>query len=248
MRHSWFCVAVLLLLASALPAVAAPTADDVLVVGYVDFPPFTYTDEQGRATGYLNEITRAVAAHAGQKVEFLEVPPARLERGLRTGDVDVFQGIRIFAEQSDRMVAGDSLLLPITLAVYQRPGAEPFKSVEDFVGKRVGVLRGYAYGGLIDKLRDNSEVSLMTVNTRDSAYRVLIGDRVDFFLDYVHPASEALAELGSPTLQHTPIRTLDTYWTISNVDGDARRILERFEGAYAELKEEGELVTSFSSE
>ena len=248
MRHSLFRVVVLVFLALSSSAWANGGTDEALVVGYVDFPPFTYTDERGKAAGYLNEITREVAARTGQELEFIEVPPARLERGLRTGDVDVFQGIRIFAEQSDRMVAGDSLLLPITLAVYQRPGAEPFKSVEDFVGKRVGVLRGYAYGGLIDKLRDNSDVSLMTVNTRDSAYRVLIGDRVDFFLDYVHPASEALAELGSPTLQHTPIRTLDTYWTISNVDGDARRILERFEGAYAELKEEGELVTSFSSE
>ncbi|TQE99341.1 MAG: amino acid ABC transporter substrate-binding protein [Spiribacter salinus] len=152
----------------------------------------------------------------------------------------------MFAGQSDRMVAGNSLLLPITLAVYQRPSDAPFESVDDFVGKRVGVLRGYAYGGLIDKLRGNKDISLMTVNSRDSAYRVLIGERVDFLLDYVHPASEALAKLGSPTLQHTPLRTLDTYWTVSDVDGDAEQILRRLEATYAELKEEGEIVTSFS--
>lgn len=251
MRHSWFRVVVLMFLAAPLLAGAAGMQGEqgeALVVGYVDFPPFTYTDENGKAAGYLNEITREVAARTSQKLEFIEVPPARLERGLRTGDVDIFQGIRIFAEQSDRMVAGNSLLLPITLAVYQRPGDAPFKSVDDFAGNRVGVLRGYAYGGLINKLRDNDDISLMTVNTRDSAYRVLIGERVDYFLDYVHPASEALAELGSPTLQHTPLKTLDTYWTVSDVDGNADQVLQRFEAAYAKLKEEGELVTSFSSE
>ncbi|TDT43042.1 polar amino acid transport system substrate-binding protein [Halospina denitrificans] len=247
MSDSLFRLVCLVLLAVPLLSGAEPR-EQRLVVGYVDFPPFTYTDDRGKAVGYLNEITREVASHSGQKLEFVELPPARLERGLRTGKVDVFQGIRTFADQSDRMVAGDSLLLPITLAVYQRPGDEPFSAFEDFVDKRVGVLRGYAYGGLIEKLRANPAISLMTVNSRDSAYRVLIGERVDFLLDYVHPASEALAELGSPTLQHKPLRTLDTYWTVSDVDGDARQILERLEASYAELKEEGEVVTSFSSQ
>jgi hypothetical protein len=34
---------------------------------------------------------------------------------------------------------------------------------------------------------------------------------------------------------------------VSDVEHDARRILERFEAGYATLKEEGELITSFSS-
>lgn len=246
MRHSWFLVVLVLLVIPS--AVVSGSDDSELVVGYVDFPPFTYTDEQGNAAGYLNQITREAASRAEQELRFVELPPARLERELRTGTVDVFQGIRIFAEQSDRIIAGDTLLLPITLAVYQRPGDEPFEDVEDLARKRVGVLRGYAYGGLIEELKEDDATSLMTVNSRDSAYRVLIEERVDFFLDYVRPASEALAELGSPTLEHTPIKTLDTYWVVSDVDGDARRILERLETAYAKLKEDGEQVTSFSGE
>ncbi|TQE99342.1 MAG: transporter substrate-binding domain-containing protein [Spiribacter salinus] len=84
MRHSLFRVVVLMFLAVPLLAGAAGMQgeqDEAWVVGYVDFPPFTYTDENGKAAGYLNDITREVAGRAGQKLQFIEVPPAQARKG-----------------------------------------------------------------------------------------------------------------------------------------------------------------------
>ena len=53
MRHSLFRVVVLVFLALPPSTWANDGTDEALVVGYVDFPPFTYTDERGKAVGYL---------------------------------------------------------------------------------------------------------------------------------------------------------------------------------------------------
>lgn len=228
--------------------VAAPTTGqsgpEPLVVGYVDFPPFTYTNEQGRAAGYLNEITRQVAEHLEQPLVFREMPAARLERGLRSGRVDVFQGIRVFADQSDQVRASDQVLLPIDLMVYQRPGDTGCEGQERFAGARVGILRGYEYGGLYNRLAEAGDVELMALNSRSSAYRVLINERVDCVLDYRRPARVALKKLGNPALDSVLLRRLETHWVVSEAQGSARNLLERFQAAHAELTEDGDPVTS----
>ncbi|MGM0450748.1 MAG: substrate-binding periplasmic protein [Pseudomonadota bacterium] len=228
-------------------SMAAPSGhseSEPLVVGYVDFPPFTYTNDQGRAAGYLNEVTRQVADHLEQPLEFREMPAARLERGLRSGRVDVFQGIRTFADQLEHVSASDQVLLPIDLMVYGRPGDARCQGRDRFAGMRVGVLRGYAYGGLYDRLAEAGDVELMTLNSRSSAYRVLINERVDCVLDYRRPARLALKELGNPALQSVLLRRLETHWVVSDAQGRAGNLLERFQTAHTELTEDGDPVTS----
>ncbi len=228
---------------SPSPRAASPETDP-LVVGYVDFPPFTYTNDQGNAAGYLNELTRRVAEHIEQPLEFREMPAARLRRGLRTGRVDVFQGIRVFADQSDRVLASDQVLLPIDLMVYSRPGESACKGEAQFAGTRVGVLRGYSYGGLHDRLTRAGDVELMELNSRSSAYQVLLNGRVDCVLDYRRPARVAQKALGNPALEKTLLRRLETYWLVSDAGTSAGEILERFQAAYAELATGGDPVTA----
>lgn len=240
----FFGLALAFLTACSLAAPSGQSESEPLVVGYVDFPPFTYTNEKGRAAGYLNEITRRVAARLEQPLEFREMPAARLERGLRSGRVDIFQGIRTFADQLDHVSASDEVLLPIDLMVYGRPGEAGCQGRDRFAGMRVGVLRGYAYGGLYDRLAEAGDVELMALNSRSSAYRVLINERVDCVLDYRRPARLALRELGNPALDSVLLSRLETHWVVSDAQGRAEDLLERFQAAYAELTEDSDPVTA----
>lgn len=54
-------------------SVACMAEDSVWRVVYNSFPPFTFTDANGHATGYGNDLIRALAARKGVEVDFTEV-------------------------------------------------------------------------------------------------------------------------------------------------------------------------------
>ncbi len=81
-------LSVVLWLTAASPGAAQ--GEDVWRVVYNEFHPYTYTDENGQAAGYGNELMRALAAQEGARLTFEEVPnPAAVVEALAEGRADV---------------------------------------------------------------------------------------------------------------------------------------------------------------
>ena len=59
---------------------------------YLEFPPFSYTDDQGQARGEIIVIIRQLLQQAGYPAEFRSLPGARLYKGLVDGSIQMSAG------------------------------------------------------------------------------------------------------------------------------------------------------------
>lgn len=206
-------------------------------VSYLDFPPFTYTNESGRAAGTVNELTRQVLTAADIPHEFLEFPPKRIVRYMRTGEVDGFQGMAPSLADGTVLISKTELE-PLQLMLYHLPGTPPKDRYEDLKGASVVTLLGYAYGPAGVFLEDpENQISNLQVHGRESAIAVLERGRADYFLDYRAAATLELGEERLQKLVQCHLLTMATHWVVRKSHLRAEQLIEVLDTTYRHLSE-----------
>ncbi|MFE8073197.1 transporter substrate-binding domain-containing protein [Marinobacteraceae bacterium S3BR75-40.1] len=204
-------------------------------IGYVEFPPFTYTSDSGEATGTLTETTRHVLEDAGIPYQFIRLPAKRLARDLISGRIQVFQGIKNHPALQGHTQASKHSLATIRLCAYSLPGQPPGHDKEMLKHKRVLTLLGYGYGSLSPFLEDpQNDIDLLSVSSRESAIEMLRKGRADYFLDYHSPASEAMKALGEKQLQADELISYPTFWVVSKAFAGSDRLLQAMDSTFVD--------------
>ena len=85
-----FCLILIALL--WLPVACAAGSERRIHVGYYEFPPYSYTDDQGHPSGVGLELTARLLDEAGYQAEFRSYPGARLYNGLIDGSIALWFG------------------------------------------------------------------------------------------------------------------------------------------------------------
>lgn len=139
---------------AASPCVAKKS----LTVGYLEFPPYYYTNDQGRPDGFLLNITKRVFHKAGVMVRFRSMPPAVIMN--RIAEDPAFCSIgwfktseRLkFARYSRPIYANRPLQL---MFLKSAPNDFKGKSFNEILGDpayRFGRLEGYSLGETTDRI------------------------------------------------------------------------------------------------
>lgn len=98
---------ILLLCIFIFPTFGAPSEAVVSVclnplrVGYNDWPPYAWRDQQGEAQGLDVELLRAFAEHLGCEVIFINVPAKRSHQMLKSGSLDMMMGATKTAKREE---------------------------------------------------------------------------------------------------------------------------------------------------
>ncbi|HKK01462.1 MAG TPA: transporter substrate-binding domain-containing protein, partial [Desulfuromonadales bacterium] len=71
----------------------ARPGDVVIVGGDRSYPPYEFLDKNGQPAGYNVELTRAIAAMMGMKVEIRLGSWDQMRKDLADGKVDILQGM-----------------------------------------------------------------------------------------------------------------------------------------------------------
>jgi polar amino acid transport system substrate-binding protein len=237
-----------LLLCSALlcgPSLAqdAPTPLAPLVkVGYYEFPPYTYTDAEGRPRGATLELMQRLLDKAGYRGEFRGLPGARLYAGLRDGSVHLWPGATGKEELRAYVLESRNLLGELDLALYRRPGTPAPKLPEDLAGRGVIVISGYTYWKRYsDWLQDPTlNVHIHRTSSHGAALEMLQRHRGDFLLDYHTPVEQARRQLGMPAMPHQVLQRLTAKLIISNKAPNAAALRDALDRAYEQLQADGE--------
>jgi ABC-type amino acid transport substrate-binding protein len=169
------CLALLLLVAAAIPVGAAERA---LVGGDPNYPPFHYLDEDGKAAGRDVELLRAIAADQAFEVEFSLLEWGRVLAQLERGSVDV---VPMFITEDRRQRFDFSQ--PFARRhhrIYGPRRARPVSGLEDLAGKRVAVqFAGMAYEWLSNQ---DAGVDIRPINIEDSAVLAVARGEADVAL------------------------------------------------------------------
>lgn len=208
---------ILLLLAVAVATLPALGARDArgctLRVGWEPWEPYAYRAKDGAVTGLDAEAAKLVIAAAGCKPSFVEEPWHRLLRSAEEGSVDI---LPTASRTPEREAFGD-FGLPYRMEEVRlvgragempAPVAAPLRPLLLERGRKLGVVRGYAYGPEVAALLADPALSgrIETASSDDMNFGKLLARRIDFLLTdrAVAAAMVRRPEANGALRQHQP--------------------------------------------
>lgn len=213
-----------------------------LKLGYIEFPPFTFTGDSGKPEGILIDLASQVFPEAGYDFDAVSYPVRRLASYIGSGDLDIWMGLKTLPEFKGKAYVGDTIVAELILLAYTKGKKAPILKKEDLSGKTVIVLRGYSYGGWISYINaPENKVNYIKANKHTAAFNMLKAGRADYVLDYKEPSEKALEKVSIPDLEYNQISALPCYFIVSMKRSDGQEVINKLETVFHKLKQEGKL-------
>ncbi len=227
---------------AATPAVGEETTAKTLRIAYVEFPPITFRNDDGDADGELINITRKVVREAGYLPDFVHLPISRVYLYLKNGQIDVWPGLTNIPTLNGEVLESWVSPMPVQLSVwYHNDRGRPLEHFDQLSGKRVIVVAGYTYAGLIDWLNQAEDIRITEAPNHRAAINMLKRNRGDYVLDYRQPIEQILTEPSDDHIRQSEVRTRNAAWLFSLALPRATILREEFDDAYLRLVEAGEV-------
>lgn len=140
-------------------------------VGFEQWEPFQFKDNNGNFAGFDLDVVKAVLEKAGCKAKFIETSWQRLLVSIENGSMDVAMG----ASKAPEREAYAHFSIPYrdeTYALFLRKNdSEKYKiqKLDDLVENRLrfGIVRGYYYGEPFNEAMKNPKFKELAEETKD---------------------------------------------------------------------------------
>ncbi|MES2819405.1 MAG: transporter substrate-binding domain-containing protein [Pseudomonadota bacterium] len=221
---------------------AAPPAPPVVNVGFYEFPPYSYSDADGKPRGAILQLTERLLRHAGYRAAFRSQPSARLYAGLRDGSVQIWPGAPGKPELVGHTLESQTTLGQISLNLYFRRDTLLPRIPEDLAGRNVILIGGYSYWPAFNALLDDRALNIHQhrTGTHIAALEMLQRHRGDFLLDYQTPVEQARRQIGMEELPFMVLQRIPLRLILSRHSPGSEALREALDRAYAELVAAGE--------
>lgn len=242
-------VFLMLALATLTGFALADTSSNKLRIGYTEFPPMEYQNEQGEPAGRFIELTRKVVQEAGYEAEFIYLPVSRIYLYLKNGTLDLWPGLSGVPSLEGEVLESWANAYPVHLSAWSLDASGPLQHIDQLDGKTVIVIGGYTYGGLLSWLKASGQVRLTQAPDNRAAFEMLKLKRGDYVLDYREPVEKMLKQTQDSMIRGTDVRTRYSAWLFSMASPRAVLLREDFDDAYLRLLRKAEVppVQEFNS-
>ncbi|WP_164887174.1 ABC transporter substrate-binding protein [Hahella sp. KA22] len=214
--------------------------DKEVVVGYIEFPPVFFTNDEGKPEGYLIDLARMLMEKKKYSWRAVSRPTRRMAIELADGKIDLWIGLSTLPEFTDATLVGDSIVARIELNAYWQGDKKVINRVEDLVGESVVLLHGFSYGGAISFLRDPvNRIRDCSAFNHAQAIGMLKVKRCDYLLNYDGPMRLELKKQPVQDLHRKRLSSLDARFVVSKKRNHAAMLLNDLENALHELVAEG---------
>jgi polar amino acid transport system substrate-binding protein len=223
---------------------AAPAFAQTLKIGYVEFPPMTYTDRNGQPAGYVMDIALKSLEKAGFEWTAVSLPAKRLAKSLAAGNIQVWLGLATLPQFKGTTHVGKTVVEQLILRAYTIGSKPPVRKRRDLLGKTLLILRGYSYGGWITFIKDPAnKIQHLEFDSHAGAFKRLekLSRRIPeiYLLDYKHPSETVLKKLDLPGIRFNQISSLDMHFVVTRKMDGAKAVLDRIENAFQQLSASG---------
>ena len=161
------------------PLARAAEVPRVLTVGTdASYAPFESQNEQGRIVGFDIDIVRAVAAHAGLQVKFVNTPWEGIFNALAQGDRDlVVSAVSITPERQASMAFTDPYFDARQLIAVRQDS--PVARLTDLRGLKVGVQTGTSGDEVVSRLMGKTSTDIKRFESTPLALKELEAGGLD---------------------------------------------------------------------
>jgi len=142
----------------------------IIIGTELDYPPYSFLNEEGEPTGFNVEITRAIAEVMELDVEIKIGPWREIREALEIGKIDAISGM-YYSEERDKLVDFPPPCVIISHAIFARPDSPAIESEDDLRGKDIIVMQGDIMHDYV--LENDISQNPVLVNTPAEALQLL---------------------------------------------------------------------------
>lgn len=212
-------------------------ADEPVIWGYAQFPPYIYTLPNDQPAGPFADIVASTFKHA--KIEFqpLYTPNKRTRQAINNGLTDFGIGPASVLENPQDFYFSNQVVAKIDMRVYWIADQKPVTEVTGFNNSSVILITSFQYSGLRQYIEDPRNNVELTVNVEDHrrALSALSLNRATYMLGYHAPVELMQLEMNVANLNSYPLKQADIYMFINKSVKNSRLIMNKIDAAYAEL-------------
>ncbi|XOZ32620.1 substrate-binding periplasmic protein [Halomonadaceae bacterium KBTZ08] len=206
----------------------------VLKGAYIEFPPLSYTTNQGTPAGrHLNAANRLARA-AGYEIEWRGLPIDRIYLYLREGRLDLWLGSKGVPTLAEWTLEPAFSLPPVHLNAYHMRGTQPVSDITDLKGKHLILIRGYTYRERLEPATQAETTQVDHASTHRAGLRMLKAGRGDYLLDFEAPVTQTLQEVSVPGITPSPLTQWGTTLVFSRKTRAVRAIVRDFEQTWSQ--------------
>lgn len=231
----------------------ASRADDILIAGLSEYPPYYYTDASGNWHGMSLEVLEKVAEGAGFSIHIKTIPWSRAMQYIKLGKIDLMLNITQTAERAKSMdFIGACSYEQMVLIVKRENIGLKIDSLDDLMGftdKKFGLQHDYYYPQISDRLQQDTafkESFEISVNSEINIRKTLANRIIGFFDDkfFAVYASQMDPTYGSLAVHHFSLNKPQPVFIVSSLKTSVT-IRNRLKRAYQSLSEAGEIEQVF---
>ncbi|MBN1103099.1 MAG: transporter substrate-binding domain-containing protein, partial [Deltaproteobacteria bacterium] len=197
-------------------ALELPSHRRIVIGGDHNYPPYEYLDEKGRPTGFVVELTRAIARAMNLDFEIRLGPWADMVRNLENGEIDSIQGMFYSPDRDLKFDFTQAYAVSHYVGVVRKGEGDPPVSLEELKGKNIVLQRGDMIHDHLVKEGLGNQVSL--VGTQEGVLQDLAGGKYDCALVVRVSALLLIEKRGwtNLTLGREPILTTEYCYAVPN--------------------------------
>jgi len=200
---------------------------------FTEFPPYTYTNDEGVACGYFVDIIADLLKQKGIPHTFSSNPTPRIYFQLKTGEADIYLGPQGVPNLQEHIrVIPMPERFNIRLSLWRKPSTPNIPNLTALENTRLAIINGFGYGGVLQQLdTGNGHLRIVRSNSHGSAVKMLISDRVDYLLDYEKPIRKQLALHPTEILLKQPILNIPVAFMVSRHTGNSLELFTTLSAA-----------------
>ena len=199
-------------------------------------------DSSNKPAGIFIDITKTVLDNAGIDFEFVHLPISRAYKYIKDGHVDLWPGLSDIPALQGYVIETHSTPIIITLSAWHLKSNPKIESISDLSAKKVILVNGYTYGGLLYKIT-KPEFGMTAFYTPGhlSGLKMLQLGRGQYFLDYNEPIFNQLKTYSVDDLNHSMLNTRNGAFIISKKTPKAQQLRKALDKSYKQLVSEGKI-------
>ncbi len=217
-------IILVLLLAWHTPA----QSKQVLKVGIYSFEPYFTIARDGTLGGIWKDLLDQHLKKLDLQPVYKALPPPRLAKNIILGRTDMTISAHHISV-SDHVFYSNQPVSHITLNAYHKKDRPHISDLSELRGKSVLIIRGYAYDGRIEFLKDPmNNITIVETAEHEDAIRQLQNGNVDYLLDYARPIQSAMKknQMSADNFHKDLISQYSAYLVISKRSKNARAIMD----------------------
>jgi len=182
-----------------------PTKENLIVVYFEDYAPFSWKDENGEMQGMLVEyMQELLVRRMGLDVEHRGFPWARAQEMVKQGEADVFVSVPTEARREYTFVSEEPVYINhvAVFAKKDNPRIEELRKItnlEDLHSFTTSTYTGNSWAET-----NLSMMKIVWVSTPQQALEMLAAGRVDVYIDSSFVTNYLLSKMNLDTIEEMP--------------------------------------------